>query len=42
MYDPNIEQHIKEQHTFNEDYQHFTLERTDLLSSQERYKHNNI
>jgi len=38
MYDPNIEQQIKEQHTFTDDYQHFTLERTDLLSSQERFE----
>lgn len=38
MYDPNIEQQIKEQHRFSEDYQQFQLERTDLLSSQERLK----
>ena len=37
MYDPNIEQQIKEQHSFSEDYQHFQLERTDLLSSEERF-----
>lgn len=37
MYDPNIEAQIKEQHQFSEDYQEFKLERTDLLSSKERF-----
>ena len=36
LFDPNVEQQIKQQHKITEDYQHFKLERTDLLSSEER------
>ena len=38
LFDPMVEQQIKEQHRITEDYQHFKLERTDLLSSEERLR----
>ena len=36
MYDPHVEQQIKEQHRVSHEYQEFDLERTDLLSKEER------
>ena len=38
LFDPKVEQQIKQQHKITEDYQHFKLERTDLLSSEERLR----
>jgi hypothetical protein len=38
MWDPNIEESIRAQHRGGDDYQNFKLERTDLLSAEERKK----
>ena len=38
MYDPHVEKQIREQHKVSDEFQEFELERTDLLSTEERKK----